>query len=269
MLIRPKELYVAPYNYAIHNISEADLKGQPTLDSLWPSIRDYIGDACVVAHNASFDVSVLRHALADYGIPWPELNYHCTRIIAKASWRGLTGYGLDVVAAHLGIALKHHDAEDDAAACATVMLRAAVHHQAESLIDLCERTATTFGRLFGEGWQGVTSNAVRKATPKPTRTLLDAATDCDTGHPFFGKQIVFTGTLQSMPRSEATQLVELRGGTWADSVTKNTAFLVLGLQDYRRVRGGDKSAKMVRAEQLLAQGHPLEVISEDDFSRLL
>ena len=54
----------------------------------------------------------------------------------------------------------------------------------------------------------------------------------DETHIFFNKQVVFTGTL-CMPRKEAMQHVVNIGGKVADSVTKKTNFLILGVQDFK------------------------------------
>jgi DNA polymerase III epsilon subunit-like protein len=42
-----------------------------------------IGEVCEI-HNASFDISVLRHTLDEYKIQYPKLDYYCTRAISHA-----------------------------------------------------------------------------------------------------------------------------------------------------------------------------------------
>src|SRR5437870_5439034 len=76
----------------------------------------------LVAHNASFDIGVLRHTLDDYKIPHPELDYYCTRAISQALWTALPSYGLELVSHYLGLPFTHHAVEDDAIACATIVL---------------------------------------------------------------------------------------------------------------------------------------------------
>lgn len=50
------------------------------------------------------------------------------------------------------------------------------------------------------------------------------------GHPFFGKTVVLTGTLENFTRSEASRLIKEHGGTVSNSVGKKTDYLVVGEQ---------------------------------------
>ena len=151
-LVRPRELRFDRINVSIHGITPAAVKDKPQFADLWPTINSYFKDNCVIAHNASFDMSVLRCALTAYSLPHPQLRYHCSVILARRTWVGLTSYKLNVLADHLSIHLKHHDAEDDAAAAAEIVLRASQFHSAVSLDDLCARTGTTQGLLSLDGW---------------------------------------------------------------------------------------------------------------------
>jgi DNA ligase (NAD+) len=49
-----------------------------------------------------------------------------------------------------------------------------------------------------------------------------------TGGALTGKTVVITGTLPSLSRQQASELVEANGGRIAGSVSKNTDFLVAG-----------------------------------------
>lgn len=82
-------------------------------------------------------------------------------------------------------------------------------------------------------------------------------------HPFYNKQIVFTGGLSTMTRSEAAKKVRTYGGLMQGTVTKETDFLVLG-----RKRNGI-SSKQHKAEQLVSQGLSIQIIEEDDFMWLI
>lgn len=56
--------------------------------------------------------------------------------------------------------------------------------------------------------------------------------DIDTDNPFYGKVVAFTGTLESMQRKDAAQIVANLCGILGEGVTKLTNFLVLGNFDY-------------------------------------
>ena len=96
-LIRPEPLYFSPFNVSIHGITETDVEVAPAFADLWPELLAGISGP-LVAHNASFDVSVIRGSLDAAGIEYPDLHYFCTRVMAKLAWPGMPTYGLD----HLG-----------------------------------------------------------------------------------------------------------------------------------------------------------------------
>ena len=55
------------------------------------------------------------------------------------------------------------------------------------------------------------------------------------------------------------------GGHCPTTVTKDTNFLVVGDQDFRKFTDGISSSKMKKAQDLRAAGTDIELISEDDF----
>ena len=82
-------------------------------------------------------------------------------------------------------------------------------------------------------------------------------------HPFHNKQIVFTGALSTMTRSEAAKKVRTYGGMLQGAVTKETDFVILG----KKRRG--ISTKQLKAEQLISLGLDIQIIDEDDFIWLI
>lgn len=82
---------------------------------------------------------------------------------------------------------------------------------------------------------------------------------------FFGKTLVFTGALQGMKRESAAAKVSAHGFTIAESVSKKVHYLVVGIQDMSLLAGYDKSTKHRKAEELMALGHTILIITENDF----
>ena len=70
-----------------------------------------------------------------------------------------------------------------------------------------------------------------------------------------GAKVVFTGTLAELQRDEAKKLVEERGGRITSSVSKNTSFVVVG------VNPGSKAEKAKElGVKVLSEGEFLELI---------
>lgn len=87
----------------------------------------------------------------------------------------------------------------------------------------------------------------------------------DETHPLYGKVCCFTGTLDSMQRKDAMQLVVDLGGTCSNTVTKQTNYLILGNTDYCSNMTGEKTGKTLKAEKAKLAGQDIEIISENVF----
>ncbi|WP_283152453.1 3'-5' exonuclease [Guptibacillus hwajinpoensis] len=168
-LVKPKQNYFAGINISIHGITEEDVADAPEFDVLWKEeIRELVEGKFLIAHNAQFDMSVLRAVLDQYNLPYPMLAYNCTVNLSKKTWT-LPRYKLNVVSDYLGIDLDHHHALDDARASALIFLKAAETLNASDVNELVERTGTANGVLFDNGYEPAKLNKKRvtKKTPSP------------------------------------------------------------------------------------------------------
>jgi hypothetical protein len=68
-------------------------------------------------------------------------------MISTAVWPECAGSSLEVVADYLGIPLRHHDAAEDAVACAKIALAASKAVGAATIIDLADKIALKIGRI--------------------------------------------------------------------------------------------------------------------------
>jgi len=121
-LIRPpRRDFVFTY---IHGISWAHVHKKPTFSKLWPVLEPILrGADYILAHNASFDRRVLRACCAHADIPFQSPPFICTVNLARKAW-SIYPTKLPDVCSQLGIALNHHDAGSDAAACANIGIAA-------------------------------------------------------------------------------------------------------------------------------------------------
>ena len=117
-LIRPPDLYIRPDFTEIHGLTADDVKDAPTFADLWDSsIKPFIGDFPLAAHNASFDMGVLRAVLEWYDLEIPGLSYFCTCSLARRTWPELRSHALTSLAENFGIVYDAHNALDDAMTC--------------------------------------------------------------------------------------------------------------------------------------------------------
>ena len=137
-LIKPPELRFNSINVGIHGITQEDVSDQPTFDQLWPTILNYIDNKILIAHNASFDISVLRKVLEFYGIPFPNIEYYCTCIMSRKVWPSLDNHKLATVTKHLGITFKHHNAAEDALACYKIAIECCIANNVNDIKSLAK-----------------------------------------------------------------------------------------------------------------------------------
>lgn len=268
-LIRPKELYFDPWNIAIHGIDEEDIINEPEFNELWDTFRNYLEGNIIVAHNASFDISVLRHVLDKYDIPYPSFSYLCTMNIARKTWPGLINYRLDTVAEYLDIKFNHHNPREDAVACAKIIQNSVYCFNAKSLDELIANLEVKPGKLFCRGYKPCSIAKPSTSNTYKLKSISSTTNNFDPNHSFYGKKVIFTGTLHTMVRKDAMQKVVNVGGLIGNTVATDTNYLVVGEQDYRRLRGKNMSNKMKQAIKLIKEGQEIEIITEDDFLRLL
>jgi DNA ligase (NAD+) len=130
--------------------------------------------------------------------------------------RLLNGLGIRHVGAGAAQLLARHFGSLDALASATESDILAVH-------GIGEATARAVVAYF--------QNPTTRQLIKKLRTLgvqLEEPRSRSTRGALAGKTVVITGTLPSLSRQQATELVEANGGRVAGSVSKNTDFLVAG-----------------------------------------
>ena len=101
-------------------ISDSMVIDADTIEVILPRFLEFVGDAALVAHNASFDVGFIKENAKRQNIPF-ELTYVDTVGIARTLLTGQAKYTLDAVAKTLKISLEnHHRAVDDAECTAEI-----------------------------------------------------------------------------------------------------------------------------------------------------
>lgn len=266
-LIKPMYDEFDYFNILIHGIRPEHVADKPEFNELWSEIKPLVENKFLIAHNAGFDISVLRRTLEAYQLPFPTLNYSCSYIFSKKVWQGLPAYDLKTLCKVNNINLKHHRAGADSKATAELTLKAFEIAGVSSIDDFPEKLKTTVGQLYNGGYKPSETKRIYKA--KDLTKIEGDPTKHNTESIFYGRTVVFTGALSSMVRAEAQQTIADIGGILGNSVTKGTDFLVVGQQDYRVVGEEGMSSKQKKAISLIEKGSTLEILSEDDFLKSL
>lgn len=304
--IRPRPMRFSSHNIAVHGITPGQVAGEAEFGELWSDMWDVLGDQILVAHNAGFDMGVLRSCLQLHQLPIPDMEFTCTRAIARKAWPNHSGFGLRAIADRLGISFRHHDALEDARACARILLAAGDKWGEPSLAELEQRLRVSRGRAGAWGCGGPRQLDKRSQTGGWTRSAysrgkrsdgagvyqrrLPLRGDAASGPvgvtqeqlaawtekarqvgSFEEKSVVFTGLLTRMERTDAERLTVAAGGKVGSSVSRQTQCVIVGKPDARTLRAGRSiSTKEQRAMQLRDDGCNIVVLTEDVwFDRLL
>ncbi len=138
-LIRPPGCRFETANIDIHGITPEMVEHERNFAGVWPELLERLSGRVVVAHNAPFDMRVLRYSLKRYHLAAPIFQQCCTVQISRRAWPDLPNHKLNTVGDFLRVDFRHHDALEDARACAMIPLAAARQCGADSLEELAEK----------------------------------------------------------------------------------------------------------------------------------
>lgn len=137
-LVRPPGNRYEARNVEVHGIRPADTEHAPGFAEVWAEALQLIEDRPLVAHNAPFDIGVIRGCCASFDVQPPSHRYLCTVQLSRRTWPELERHRLPIVAAHVGAELDHHDALSDAAACSHIIAACLDAVAAPSVVALAE-----------------------------------------------------------------------------------------------------------------------------------
>ena len=121
-LVNP-ETYFDYFNTRLTGIDEDLVREEPNFAEIWKKIEPYMNNSILVAHNAPFDLGVLKRCLFSYEIEWkPYVHYICTARVGRKHLPKMR-HRLNDLCDYYGIYLNHHNAQSDSRAAAEILLR--------------------------------------------------------------------------------------------------------------------------------------------------
>ncbi len=146
-LIQPPFNEYEFWNTRVHGLGPDDTELAPDFREVWFEVQPLLARGPLLAHNASFDVRVLRALIESHELPAKHYPYVCTVTLARRAFPALSRHTLDRVCDHCGIALVHHDAASDAEACARVALECVSATGADSIAHAVEVLGVRVGEV--------------------------------------------------------------------------------------------------------------------------
>ncbi|MHC1684379.1 MAG: exonuclease domain-containing protein [Clostridiaceae bacterium] len=265
-LIRPNEMRFMPINIGIHGIRPGMVKNEPEFDEVWGKIKHYFKESLVIAHNASFDISVLRKSAELYNIELPSFNYICTMKLARNFYKEIENAKLNTVNDFLGYQFKHHDALYDAIACSNILLNISEELNCNDINEISKLLGVTIGTVDNKGYKpSQTKGRVIKTSNRVYNHKKENKFERLKDNFFKNEVVVFTGRLASMSRDEAMRLVRKFGWDTGSSVTKKTTILVTNMKGIDDLGRDEMSNKLKRATDLIAKGQNIKFLNEEEF----
>ena len=213
--IQPPENKYSKGCINVHHITPAITENEPLFPEVWNDIKHYFDGAFVVAHNASFDISVLRKALEYYNLPFPNVSeVACTCNI-------FGGEKLDAACYMYGIDLdNHHDAKADSLACANLYL--CYVNGKEKVREEYHANQPKQGSLFMDSDFAEAHTHLKGDILKKDLSLAQ-----DANHPFYDRKVVVTGVF-TQDRKELANYLKTCGADINTSISKHTDFVLIG-----------------------------------------
>lgn len=178
----------------------------------------------MVAHNAGFDIGVIRYACAMDNIEWPETRFLCTMVMARRAL-SLPSYRLPFVAGSCGFVMgEHHDPLADAHGVVGIVKALADEAGADQLTDLAAAHRMSIGRMSS----GTYGGSVAVGTGGRNFAPIEVYADADPDGYLYGRVVVFTGALMSMTRNVARQECARVGAIPEQTTTKKTTSSLSG-----------------------------------------
>ena len=241
-------------------ITNEMLEPSPSPQEIAPIIYDFIGDSLIVAHNAHFDINFLYEYFKTYLDINFTNNFICTMKISRKVYPEFENHKLETICKKLNITSPIHRSTEDAKATWEVL------NHCKKFIENTIGINDFIYQANATEYKNSTKSYYSKVKASEIAATVDSF---NFNHPLYNKHCVFTGELSNMSRPEAMQMVVNIGGQCGNSVTRNTNYLIMGIQDYSKFIDGEKSSKTKKAEELINRGQELEIISEDEFYELL
>jgi len=135
-------------NILVHGIRAEDVEGAPTFDTFYESIKDRIENQVMVAHFLPFDGYALRDNLNRYDVMPVPSKLLCSYQLSKKLLKGRSSYTLKSLCEHYEIdLLNHHNALDDAKACAEIMINLTNEFALDDLDAIFQKTKIRAGEI--------------------------------------------------------------------------------------------------------------------------
>lgn len=260
----------------LHGITWDHVKNQATIKDIWYELRGLLHNRFIVAHNANFDLPILKENLEHYGIEYPNYYFGCTKNLAMRNFSHLKDYKLETICDLLSIEYGNHDSEADAISCGRIFAKMLkMHKHPEELFNGSQvgvksyfskpSMVTKYLNLVEKpegGNKSLKSKIHLSSKPADmTKIVVDDVDDIATVDFFADKCCVVTGTFIGIDRAEVENTVTNYGGNLQSGVNSKTNYVIIGEEP-----GWSKIEKLLMLQE---SGQKIIVMDESEFGQVV
>lgn len=256
-------------NAKIHKIPEGVILKAPKYPDIYQEILYLLKEShLIIAHNALFDISVLKNTNNYYDLPVPNFMYVDSINIFR-SFHAISSFKLENLCSLYDIDKeKLHSAKFDVLALSKMLISLAKNNQHYSVLKLIHYMPKQYIRfskysnsptkLFDSGFQKIHMK-ISEINKIEVESVIPILKD---------KNVVFTGNFDT-EKQDLMILTRKKGAYIRSDVTAKTDILVEGVQDdkYKDVNG--LVSKQRKAREYVGNGAKIQFLNEEDLINLI
>ena len=266
-IVEQKEFFIDPLNaefdFMTSGTTLEDLRGKGSFAEQFPALLDFIKLYPVLVSTADgYDADVLFNAITLHKVECGSLPYMTAKNVLRRAYDSYS-YQFDYLCDEMGVSVDGITPMDFAIAWCQLLIKACADKEFADLLMFAEENRIVVGSISLQGYERCHIKRIYKPKKKEV-TEYDPA-NFDETHPFFDRNVVFTGKLTYFLREDAEYYVERIGGHCSSGLTKATSYLVVGVQSPSQVGPDGLSAKQKKAIKYREEGMEIELLNETDF----
>ena len=266
-IVEQKEFFIDPldaeFDFMTSGTTLEDLRGKGSFAEQFPALLDFIKQYPVLVSTADgYDADVLFNAITLHKVECGSLPYMTAKNVLRRAYDSYS-YQFDYLCDEMGVSVDGITSMDFAIAWCQLLIKACADKEFADLLMFAEENRIVVGSISLQGYERCHIKRIYKPKKKEV-TEYDPA-NFDETHPFFDRNVVFTGKLTYFLREDAEYYVERIGGHCSSGLTKATSYLVVGVQSPSQVGPDGLSAKQKKAIKYREEGMEIELLNETDF----
>lgn len=266
-IVEQKEFFIDPldaeFDFMTSGTTLEDLRGKGSFAEQFPALLDFIKQYPVLVSTADgYDADVLYNAIALHKVDCGSLPYMTAKNVLRRAYDSYS-YQFDYLCDEMGVSVEGIAPMDFAIAWCQLLIKVCADKEFADLLMFAEENRIVVGSISSQGYERCHIKRIYKPKKKEV-TEYDPA-NFDETHPFFDRNVVFTGKLTYFLREDAEYYVERIGGHCSSGLTKATSYLVVGVQSPSQVGPDGLSAKQKKAIKYREEGMEIELLNETDF----